>query len=62
MLTLVLFMRRKTHHTLLFLPAHSLLLFLVSACLLSLSVLLFYRMNNEGTGEMISPWKAVTRY
>lgn len=62
MLTLVLFSHRKTHRILLFLLVHVLVPFLVSVCLLSLSVLLFYRMSNESMGEAISPSKAATRY
>lgn len=62
MLMLVLFITERHITHCFFCQLVSLFLFLVSACLLSLSVLLFYRMNNEGTGELISPWKAVTRY
>lgn len=40
----------------------SFVLFLVSACLWSLPVLLVYRMNNEGMEELISPWKAASSY
>lgn len=40
----------------------SFVLFLVSVCLLSLPVLLVYRMNNESMGELISPWKAASNY
>lgn len=56
-MTLVLFTHRRTYHPLLFLPVHVLVLFLESVCLLSLSLLLFYRMDSESRGELISPSK-----
>lgn len=56
-MTLVLFTHRRTYHPLLFLPVHVLVLFLESVCLLSLSLLLSYRMDSESRGELISPSK-----
>lgn len=60
-MALVFFTHRRTYHILLFLPVHVLVLFLVSVCLLSLSALLFW-MNSESRWELISPWRAATRY